>query len=250
MSMANFSNAAIESGKMPEHIAFIMDGNGRWATARHLQRNAGHREGAEKLREIAFECAQMGIKHMSVYAFSTENWRRPKSEVNALMSLAVEFFHKYASDLMKKGIKTRFMGDITALPERTYKACLDIMEMTKDVRGMTLNIGLNYGGRAEIARAAALMAQDVQCGKLGTDDIDEDRVQEYLYTAGQPNVDMLVRTGGEKRLSGFMLYQCSYAEFFMVDDLWPDFTKEKLEELICNYKKRNRRFGNAPAHQP
>ena len=250
--MADFSDASVDSveiSKMPEHIAFIMDGNGRWATARRMPRNAGHRAGAERLREIALECAELGVRHMSVYAFSTENWRRPQGEVNALMSLAVEFFHKYAKDLMKNGIRTRFMGDISALPEKTYKACVDIMELTKDVDGMTLNIGFNYGGRSEIARSARLIAQEVMGGKLSLNDIDESKVQEYLYTAEQPDVDMLVRTGGENRLSGFMLYQCSYAEFFMLDTLWPDFTKEKLEEVICNYKKRNRRFGNAPDPQ-
>jgi undecaprenyl diphosphate synthase len=244
----SFSDAQAQEG-LPKHIAFIMDGNGRWATRRFLPRNAGHRAGAERLKDIAIECSKIGIAHMSVYAFSTENWKRSPEEVEGLMSLAVEFFKREAKNLRKHNIKAIFMGDITALPKATYLACLEVLRITQDATGMVLNIGLNYGGRDEIARAAREMAGDVLSGRLSKDDIDENTVSDYLYTAGQPDVDVLVRTGNESRLSGFMLYQCSYAEIFVCDVMWPDFTTKKLEEILCNYKKRNRRFGKAPESQ-
>ncbi|MGI5898806.1 MAG: polyprenyl diphosphate synthase [Christensenellales bacterium] len=245
----SFDGVLFEKDLLPRHIAFIMDGNGRWASGRSLPRNAGHRAGSERLMEIALECARIGLPHMSVYAFSTENWKRSYDEVQGIMSLAVEFFKREAKNLSKHNIKANFMGDITVLPKATYRACLEVLDITKDATGMVLNIGLNYGGRAEIARAAREIAGDVLAGKLSQDEIGEETVSDYLYTAGQPDVDILVRTGNERRLSGFMLYQCSYAEIFICDEMWPDFTTKKLEEILCNYKKRNRRFGSVPKPQ-
>ncbi len=242
----SFAKALEAKDGLPSHIAFIMDGNGRWASKRMLPRNAGHRAGSERLKEIALECAGRGIAYMSVYAFSTENWKRSPDEVEGIMSLAVEFFKREAKNFRKHNIKANFMGDITALPKATYQACLEAIKITEDASGMVLNIGLNYGGRGEIARAARKIAGDVVAGMLSQNDINEKTVSDYLYTAGQPDVDILVRTGNESRLSGFMLYQSSYAEMFICDVMWPDFTTKKLEEILCNYKKRNRRFGSAP----
>ena len=239
--------SGLSEGGLPRHIAFIMDGNGRWAKKRMMPRNFGHRQGAETLRDIAIACSKKGIEYMSVYAFSTENWSRPEDEVKGLMSLITEFFGKYAAELRKHNIRVKFMGEISRLPAEAHETCLDVIEMSQGLDGMTLNIGLNYGGRAEIARAAAQIARDVVSGKLDAQSIDEEKISQYLYTAGQPDVDILVRTGNESRLSGYMLYQCSYAEFFVLEMLWPDFNEKKLEEVLCSYKTRNRRFGNAPA---
>lgn len=228
---------------LPRHIAFIMDGNGRWAKKRGLPRTMGHRQGSMALRRVAMACSDLGIEAVSVYAFSTENWTRPKGEVSALMGMIGEYFGIYAGEIINAGIKVRFMGDLSALPSVAAAPCARLAEQTRNATGMTLNIGLNYGGRAEIVRAARTLAGRVAAGELSPDDIDEAMLGGALYTAGLPEVDLVVRTAGEKRLSGFMLWQTSYAEILVMDKYWPDMDKQGVLEAIREYSGRTRRFG-------
>ena len=225
-----------------KHVAFIMDGNGRWAKARHLPRHLGHKAGCDRVTEIYEECVAMGIKAMSLYAFSTENWNRPKDEINHLFNYLEIFFKKEIKRMIKDGTRILASGDLSRLPVKTQKVVYDAIERTKDGKNFTFNICLNYGGKAEIVRAAKLFAEDVQKGK-DINSLTEEEFEKYLYTNDLPPVDLLVRTSGEQRISNYMLWQLAYSEFIFTPTPWPDFTREELHKCIVEFNSRNRRYG-------
>lgn len=233
----------LSSINLPEHIAMIMDGNGRWAKKRGLPRSLGHRAGVEALRGVITMSSNIGIKVLTLYAFSTENWSRPEDEVGVLIDLLVEFLSKEIDELNENNVHIRFMGNISKFPEKCRVAIKNAIELTKDNTGLIVNIALNYGGRSELLRAFKLMVDDVQNGKLDKDSIDENIISDYLYTKGLPDPDLIIRTSGEMRLSNFMLYQSSYSELYIPDVLWPDFNEERYEEALMDYASRKRRFG-------
>lgn len=234
---------AQSQGKLPVHIAIIMDGNGRWAGRRGLPRSAGHREGANTLKKIVKECDALGIKYLTAFAFSTENWNRPKEEVDALMSLLLEFLRNADNELSGKNIKISVIGDMDGLTDEIRREIARVVRNTAENTGLNFIIALNYGSRMEITRAAARIARDVQKGLIKPEDIDEELFSNYLYTAGIPDPDLVIRPSGENRLSNFLLWQSSYSEFWYSDILWPDFSKKDLLEAIEAYRRRNRRFG-------
>lgn len=229
--------------QIPAHIAIIMDGNGRWAAKRGLPRSAGHREGANNLRRIVTASNEVGIKYLTVYAFSTENWTRPKKEVDALMSLLLEFLKNADKDIAGKNIRILVIGDITGLSEEIKKEIARITAKTGVNTGLTLVIALNYGSRGEITEAIKRISREIKKGSLKPEDINEQLVSSHLYTSGIPDPDLIIRPSGESRLSNFLLWQASYAEFWYSDILWPDFKKNDLLQAISDYQKRNRRFG-------
>jgi undecaprenyl diphosphate synthase len=228
---------------LPRHIAIIMDGNGRWAQRRGLPRTAGHSAGAANFRNITRYCSKIGIKYLTVYAFSTENWKRPAEEVNAIMNL----FRDYLSEALEKfrsdNIKVRFIGDRSPLSAELRALMNESEEVMKDATGMVLNIAINYGGRQEITAAAVSLARDAAQGLISPEDITEQMIASKLDTAGQPDPDLIIRPSGEQRLSNFLLWQSAYAEFWSSDVLWPDFRPEHLEQAIADYGKRHRRYG-------
>lgn len=226
-----------------KHIAIIMDGNGRWATKRGEERTYGHKFGSERVIDVTRRCSNLGIKYLSLYAFSTENWKRPKSEVATIMDLLVKFINRELDELVSENVKLTIMGDVSKLPYVDRKAVEYAINKSANNTGLVLNIGLNYGSRDEITRAFKNIHSDILAGKLTENDIDENTISDYLYTTGMPDPDLLIRTGGEKRLSNFMLYQSAYTEFYVTDVLWPDFTGEELEFAIRDFLTRNRRFG-------
>ena len=225
------------------HVAFIMDGNGRWAKRRGLPRHLGHKAGCERIIDIYEECIAQDIRVMSLYAFSTENWNRPKSEINHLFNYLEIFFKKEIDRLIRDGSVVRTSGDLSRLLEKTQKIIEDAKERTKNGKNFFFNICLNYGGKAEIVRATKNIASDVKEGKIQLDDITEDLFENYLYTTGLPPVDLLIRTSGELRTSNYMPWQLAYAEFIFPTTPWPDFTKEEFRKCIDEYYRRNRRFG-------
>ncbi len=225
------------------HIAFIMDGNGRWANARGLPRYKGHKEACNRIIEVFSYCKEYNIKVMSFYAFSTENWKRPKAEINHLFHYLEVFFKKEMPTLMRDGVKVMVSGDLSRLPLKTQNTCLEAIEKTKDNQNYVFNICLNYGGRDEIVRAAKLIHKDAVNGKIDIDKLDNDLFSKYLYTLDLPDVDLMVRTSGEERLSNFLLWQCAYAEFVFPKVHWPDFKKEAFLDCLKEYNNRNRRFG-------
>ncbi len=229
--------------QMPRHVAIIMDGNGRWAKSRGLGRSAGHAAGTEALRDIIRASDDWGIKYLSLYAFSTENWARSKDEVNALMSLLLKYFSSEIDELDEKNVRILILGDVDGLPEAQRNAVNSAMERTKDNTGLQLNIALNYGGHAELARAMRRLGEKVASGEIKPDQIDEAAIEDELYTAGQPNVDLLIRTSGEKRLSNFLPWQLAYAEMIFDPVLWPDFDREQYMKDLREYALRDRRFG-------
>ena len=228
---------------LPVHIAIIMDGNRRWAKEKGLETKLGHKEGAENLKRIAKYANEIGIKYLTVYAFSTENWKRTKEEVGALMFL----LNWYLDDLLNSSdldnVKINVLGDITKLDAGTQKLILKLENKTKDYTGLQLNVAFNYGGRDEITRAVKKIASAVKNNEISIDDIDEDLISNSIYTAGMPDPDLLIRPGGEKRISNFLLWQLSYTEFIFIDKYWPDFNKNDLDEAIVEYERRNRKFG-------
>ena len=226
-----------------KHIAFIMDGNGRWAKARHLPRHLGHKEGCERVTDIYEECYALGIKVMSLYAFSTENWNRPKAEINHLFNYLEIFFKKEINRMLRDGCRIMASGDLSKLPLKTQKVVNDAIERTKDGKVFTFNICLNYGGKAELVRAAQLFAQDVKDGKAEIKDLTEEKFEDYLYTKDLPPVDLLIRTSGEQRTSNYLPWQLAYAEFVFTKTPWPDFTKEELHKCLDEFYSRSRRFG-------
>lgn len=229
--------------KIPNHLAVIMDGNGRWAKKRFLPRKAGHRAGAEKLKKFVEWCVDFKIKHLTVYAFSTENWQRPSDEVNALMNLIGEFFKKHRKELAEEGVGLRFIGNLSDLPEESLAVVQEIAEESKDRDRIILHIALSYGGRQEIVRAAQLFAQDVIYDKTLLNDLNIENFSTYLYTKDTPDPDLLIRPGGEQRISNFLLWQLSYTEIYFTDTLWPDFTKDDLKKALIEFADRERRYG-------
>ncbi|MBQ9457715.1 MAG: di-trans,poly-cis-decaprenylcistransferase [Bacilli bacterium] len=228
--------------KKLDHIAFIMDGNGRWANARGLPRHLGHKAACKKIREIFDACDEQGIKVVSLYAFSTENWSRPQDEIDHLMDYLEEFLARELEPLHQKGGKILISGDLGRIRPKTRQACLDAVAYTANNQGCILNICLNYGGRDEIVRAAKKLIEEVQAGKLDPKDIDESVFAAHLWHP-LPDVDLMIRTSGESRLSNFLLYELAYAEFIFTPTQWPDFGKEKLLECLKEYESRDRRYG-------
>lgn len=240
------AEAQLDEDNIPAHIAIIMDGNGRWAQQRYLPRVAGHKQGMNTVKTVAKAASQLGVKVLTLYAFSTENWKRPTAEVNYLMKLPVDFFGTFVPDLVKNNIRVRVMGYTEALPQATRTAVANAIADTKDCTGMVLNFALNYGGRAEIATAMQTLGQQVQAGTLKPADIDEDHITQQLMTASLGDLqdpDLLIRTSGEERLSNFMLWQVAYSEFVFMQVHWPDFDQTTLEQAIYQYQQRHRRFG-------
>lgn len=233
----------IDPARLPQHIAVIMDGNGRWAKKNKLKVALGHRAGTENLREIIRNCSDIGIKALTLYAFSTENWNRSQTEVEALMQLILDFFHSEIDELDQKGVRILILGDKAGLPAPQRQVLEEAEKRTASNTGLSLNIAVNYGGRAELVRAAQLLAQEVAAGQRTVESIDEAAIADKLYTSGLPEVDLLIRTSGEMRLSNFLLYQCSYAEFVFPEELWPDFHVPQLHRCIEEFQNRSRRYG-------
>lgn len=229
------------------HVAIIMDGNGRWAAERGLPRVEGHRQGVETVRRIVEASMELGITHLTLFSFSSENWSRPEQEIYDLFGLLRRFVRRDLAELHKNGVKIRVVGSRNGLEDDILRMLDDAVELTKDNTALNLTIAFNYGGRDEIARAAQRIAEDAKDGILVPEDVTQDRFASYLDTAGLPDPDLLVRTSGELRLSNFLLWQLAYAEFVFVDVYWPDFTKELFEAAISEYQRRNRRFGGRSA---
>ena len=228
---------------MPKHIAIIMDGNRRWAKKQGKPASYGHKEGAKTLEKIVRYANKIGLKHITVYAFSTKNWKRAEDEVKALMLLLQNYLDDYSKRADTENIRVKILGDITALSDGMQKSIKKCMERTKDNTGVTFNIALNYGGRDEIIRAIKKIAEDVKENKLDINNITEEVVSNNLYTNGQPDPDLLIRTSGELRLSNFLPWQLVYSEFLFIDKNWPDFEEEDLDNAIIEYQKRTRKFG-------
>lgn len=243
MTVAELNALRITLSPLPKHVGIIMDGNGRYATRRGLPRSMGHRAGTERLRGIIKLSSDLGIGALSLYAFSTENWKRPRIEVDTLFAIFMEYFTKEVEDLHKNNVAIRAMGNIAALPEKVCAQCMAAMEKTKNNTGLKLNIALNYGSRAETVNAVKSIALDAKEGRLNIEDIDEECVMSRLYTRGLSDVDLVIRTGGEQRLSNFMLLQSAYAEFVFTDTLWPDFSDECYIAALGEFAHRNRRYG-------
>lgn len=239
----NIEEKPLDMSNIPKHIAIIMDGNGRWAKERNMPRTYGHKAGVETIREIVKECSNLGVEYLTLYAFSTENWARPKEEVDTLMKLLVQYLRNEFEELNKNNVIINSIGDISKLPKVCYEELNKAYDKTKNNTGLTLNLALNYGGRVEIVNSVKEIAKLVQENKIKVDDIDEKMIEKYLYTAGMPDPDIIIRPSGEQRLSNFLLWQCAYSEFWYSDVKWPDFTKENLIEAIFDYQNRDRRFG-------
>ena len=235
------------SGDVPQHVAVIMDGNGRWAQKRDLPRSAGHQAGMTGVRECVEGCRQAGVEVLTLFAFSQENWQRPPEEIEALMTLLQEYVSKEAVELRERGVAVRMLGDLDRLTPAARAAVDTIVSQTSAGTALSLNICLSYGSRAEITRAARLLAEEVKAGRLSPDEVDEAALASRLYTAAWPDPDLLIRTSGEHRLSNFLLWQVAYAEFHVTPVLWPDFTRRHLFEAILDYQRRDRRFGRVPA---
>ena len=228
---------------MPQHIAIIMDGNRRWARAKGKPAAFGHKEGAKTLEKIVRYANKIGLKHITVYAFSTENWKRAEEEVNALMALLQSYLDDYSKRADSENIKVKILGDVTALAPKMQKSIKECMERTKNNTGVTFNIALNYGGRDEIVKAVKTIAEKVKNEELELKDINEELISSNLYTKGQPDPDLVIRTSGELRLSNFLPWQVVYSEFIFINKNWPDFTEEDLDNAIIEYQKRTRKFG-------
>ena len=233
----------IDKNRLPRHVAIIMDGNGRWAKAKGKDLSFGHQEGVVSVRKIMDAVTQLGLKYLTLYTFSTENWNRPEEEVQALMSLLVSAIHRETPDMMKKNVRLTAIGDLSRLREDAYNTLQECIDTTSANTGTTLVLALSYSSRWEITRAARQLAQEVLEQKINPNDITEAMVSDHLTTKNIPDPDLLIRTGGEKRISNFLLWQLSYAEFFFTDVFWPDFREEELYEAILYYQQRERRFG-------
>ena len=233
----------IDKNRLPRHVAIIMDGNGRWAKAKGKDRSFGHQEGVVSVRKIMDAVTQLGLKYLTLYTFSTENWNRPEEEVQALMSLLVSAIHRETPDMMKKNVRLTAIGDLSRLREDAYNTLQECIDTTSANTGTTLVLALSYSSRWEITRAARQLAQEVLEQTINPNDITEAMVSDHLTTKNIPDPDLLIRTGGEKRISNFLLWQLSYAEFFFTDVFWPDFREEELYEAILYYQQRERRFG-------
>ncbi len=233
----------LSAEKMPKHIAIIMDGNGRWAKKRGLPRKAGHKAGAETLEKIISAARELGLEHLTVYAFSTENWKRSQEEVDAIMNLLRQYLKNYFKKFIKDDVRMDVIGDINRLDADIQKQIMEIEQLSKEKTGLFVHIALNYGGRDELRRAMTKMAQEVVEGRLLPAEMTEDCIAGYLDTAGTPDPELVIRTSGEERISNFLLWQAAYSEFYFCDTLWPDFTKTELEKAVFAYQNRERRFG-------
>ncbi len=233
----------IDLGNLPQHIAAIMDGNGRWANKKGAARIFGHRNAVQSVKEITEGCGELGIRYLTLYAFSTENWSRPKEEVDGLMELLVTTLQKELDSLLKNKVRLRLIGELDMLPMACQRSLQEGVEATKNNTGLTLQLALSYSGRREIIAMTKRIAEKVQKGILHPDQIDETIIEDNLETSGVPDPELLIRTSGEMRISNFLLWQMAYTEFYFTSKLWPDFRKEDLYEAICAYQKRERRFG-------
>lgn len=233
----------IDKKKLPRHIAIIMDGNGRWAKQRYLPRIAGHRAGAQAVRDTVEACVELGIEVVTLYAFSVENWRRPLSEVNSLMSLLVEYLQKELKELEENNIQLSTIGRIDGLPPSVQEQLKFTIQKTRKNTGLILNLALNYGSQVEILDAVRQILQDIQANRLSLEDLNVSQFNSYLYTAKLPDLDLMIRTSGEMRVSNFLLWQLAYAEIYVTPILWPDFRRQHLYEALLDFQKRKRRFG-------
>lgn len=243
MALFKKKNTQLDKALLPVHLGIIMDGNGRWAKRRGLPRSAGHKVGAGTFRTITRYCSDIGIKYLTVYAFSTENWKRPKEEVDALMKLFEEYLREAISDFKDDDIVVRFIGDKTAFSPKLQELIEETEASSKDRPGMVLNIAMNYGSRDELVTATKKIALKIRDKSLDIDDINEQLISDNLYTAGQPDPDLIIRPSGEYRISNFLLWQSAYSEYIVMDILWPDFKTEDLDKALIEYSHRNRRFG-------
>ena len=237
----------VDMSRLPRHIAIIMDGNGRWAKQRGLPRTAGHKVGAETFRKIATYCKDLGVQYLTVYAFSTENWKRPADEVSTIMGLLKQYMLEAIDSMERDQIRLRFLGDLSAISPELQALIEKTNEISSDIEGLQADVCLNYGGRDEILRAARAFARDCADGKAAPEELTEEGFGHYLYSDGIPDPDLIIRPSGELRLSNFLLWQCAYAEFYFCDTLWPDFDERALDAAIIDYQKRDRRFGGVKA---
>lgn len=235
------------NGDVPSHVAIIMDGNGRWARERGLPRHLGHREGMKSVREAIEGAVEAGVEILTLFAFSTENWKRPATEVSALMGLLQHYARKEGDELRRQGVEVHVLGDLERVDDATRSAVDQIVRATRGGTALRLNLMISYGGREELLRAARLLAERVESGELEPGDIDTDTLEETLFTAGLPSPDLLIRTSGEQRISNFMLWQLAYTELHITSVFWPDFGREDLFEAILDYQRRDRRFGAVPS---
>jgi undecaprenyl diphosphate synthase len=233
----------IDRNKLPKHIAIIMDGNGRWATKNSMMRVLGHRKGAEAVRDVVKTCRKLGIKYLTLYAFSVENWMRPKEEVKALTMLLKKYLEEELSEMIDNDIRLTAIGDIDALDDSVKTTLCEAIDKTSGNKGMCLNLALSYGGRDEIVDGVRKIVQDIAGGTIKENDITKDMFSKYLYFPEMPDPDLLIRTSGEYRLSNFLIWQLAYTELYFTDVLWPDFSREHLMEAIADYQRRERRFG-------
>jgi len=229
--------------RIPVHVAIIMDGNGRWAALRNKPRTYGHEAGVRAVKKVVRAAAEVGIKYLTLYTFSVENWKRPRSEVSALMSLLSRATRSELDELVKNDVKLRTIGRVNGLPASRQKVLQDAVEKTRNNQGLVLTLALNYGGRSEILDAVKAIANSVRAGIIDIPDISDELFSDFLYTAGLPDPDLLIRTSGEMRISNFLLWQTSYTELYIIDTLWPDFGRNELFEAVISFQKRERRFG-------
>ncbi|MBM7552718.1 isoprenyl transferase [Thalassobacillus pellis] len=242
-SNTNIQNLRLDKELLPCHVAIIMDGNGRWAKSRGMPRIAGHKEGMNVVKRIVRYASDLGIDILTLYAFSTENWKRPKKEVDFLMKLPMEFLNTYLPELIEKNVRVETIGDFDRLPEHTKKAVQEAKDRTADNTGLILNFALNYGSRNEMIEAVKQVAKQVQEGEINIQDIDESCFTDHLFTADLKEPDLLIRTSGEQRLSNFLLWQLAYSEFWFTDVFWPDFDESYFEKALYDYQNRKRRYG-------
>ena len=235
--------AGLDRERLPRHVAIIMDGNGRWAQRRGLPRTFGHRAGMESIRDVVRLSARLGIGYLTLYAFSTENWKRPREEVNFLMNLLVEYLHREIDELCSNNVRIHPIGLLSELPAEARRALQVAVERSKNNDGLTLNLALNYGGRSELVEAVRAIAREVAAGRMAPDAVDEAAVAARLYTAGQPDPDLLIRPAGDYRVSNFLLWQLAYTEFWLTPVMWPDFRRIHLLQALVDYQRRERRFG-------
>ena len=243
MSIETLRNKIVNNNNLPEHIAIIMDGNGRWAKERSLPRFAGHREGINSVSEITRICGELGIKHLTLYTFSTENWERPKTEVSALMKLLLTSIRKEIKNLHKNKVRLTTIGAFEDLPKSARKGIEEGMEITKNNTGLNLNLALSYGSRQELMRAVSEIAEKVESGELRAEEITDKKFESFLDTVGMPDPELLIRTGGEFRVSNFLLWQIAYTELYITETFWPSFREKELLEALDDFQSRERRFG-------
>jgi len=241
--MADSKTESLDTSRLPRHIAIIMDGNGRWAKRKSLHRIHGHIKGVDSVRTVVTACREIGVRYLTLYAFSMENWRRPREEVNALMDLLSEYLVKEVEEMLENDIRLNAIGELKTLPSRVYKRLFSTMKRTSHCQAMTLTLALSYGGRAEILQAVDSIISALENKKITRDQVTIDSFPSYLWTKGLPDPDLLIRTSGEYRTSNFLLWQMAYTEIYVTETLWPDFGKEQLIEAILDYQSRERRFG-------